>query len=120
MLARDDGKPPTKPSEFAKIVLILSLVAFWERFDVRRFRDVLGSLALVGVPALLILKQPNLGTALITTMVGAAVFWAAGMRWWKFAGLAGIAAIAAPIAYDRLHDYQRAIDCIIDLARSGR
>jgi rod shape determining protein RodA len=63
---------------------------------------------MVLIPVGLILKQPNLGTALITAMVGAAVFWAAGMRWWKFALIAGAAAIAAPIAYDHLRDYQRA------------
>ena len=34
---------------------------------------------------------------LITAMIGAAVFWAAGMRWWKFALMAGAAAIAAPV-----------------------
>jgi rod shape determining protein RodA len=39
------------------------------------------------VPVGLILKQPNLGTGMITLMVGRrSVFWAAGVRWWKFAG----------------------------------
>jgi rod shape determining protein RodA len=62
----------------------------------------------VAAPVVLILKQPNLGTALITAAVGAAVFWAAGVRWWKFALAFGAAAVAAPIAYHHLHDYQKA------------
>ena len=62
---------------------------------------------MVLVPVGLILKQPNLGTALITAMVGGAMFLAAGMRWWKFASWRA-GAVAAPIAYDHLQDYQRA------------
>ena len=60
------------------------------------------------VPVGLILKEPNLGTAVITAMVGGAVFFAAGVRWWKFALVRCRSPFAAPIAYDHLHDYQRA------------
>jgi rod shape determining protein RodA len=60
------------------------------------------------VPVGLILKEPNLGTAVITAVVGFVVFLGAGVRWWKVLAVAGVVGLAAPIAYSHLHDYQRA------------
>jgi rod shape determining protein RodA len=60
------------------------------------------------VPVALIFKQPKLGTSMITAALGGAMFWAAGMRWWNFALAGGAAAVAAPIVYDNLREYQRA------------
>jgi len=107
----DLGPVQLQPSELMKIMLALGLAAWFHRASWERMGNPLFLIPpalMVLVPVGLILKQPNLGTALITGMVGAAVFWAAGMRWWKFALMAGAAAIAAPIAYDNLRDYQRA------------
>ena len=107
----DIGPVQLQPSELMKIMLALGLAAWFHRASWERMGNPLFLIPpalMVLVPVGLILKQPNLGTALITAMIGAAVFWAAGMRWWKFALMAGAAAIAAPIAYDHLRDYQRA------------
>jgi rod shape determining protein RodA len=107
----DIGPVQLQPSELMKIMLALGLAAWFHRASWERMGNPLFLIPpalMVLIPVGLILKQPNLGTALITGMVGAAVFWAAGMRWWKFALIAGAAAIAAPIAYDHLRDYQRA------------
>jgi rod shape determining protein RodA len=107
----DIGPVQLQPSELMKIMLALGLAAWFHRASWERLGNPLFLIPpalMVLVPVGLILKQPNLGTALITAMIGAAVFWAAGMRWWKFALIAGAAAIAAPIAYDHLRDYQRA------------
>lgn len=107
----DIGPIQLQPSELMKIMLVLALAAWFHRASWERVGNPLFLIPpaiAVLVPVGLILKQPNLGTALITCMIGAAVFWAAGMRWWKFAIGFGAAAIAAPIAYERLHDYQRA------------
>jgi rod shape determining protein RodA len=60
------------------------------------------------VPVALILKEPNLGTAVITAVVGFTVFLGAGLRWWKVLLAVGGVAGATPIAYAHLHDYQRA------------
>ena len=107
----DIGPVQLQPSELMKIMLVLALASWFHRASWERVGNPLflipPALAVL-LPVGLILKQPNLGTALITGMVGAAVFWAAGMRWWKFAiGFAAVG-VAAPIAYERLHDYQRA------------
>ena len=107
----DIGPVQLQPSELMKIMLALGLAAWFHRASWERMGNPLFLIPpalMVLVPVGLILKQPNLGTALITAMIGAAVFWVAGMRWWKFALMAGAAAIAAPIAYDHLRDYQRA------------
>jgi rod shape determining protein RodA len=107
----DIGPLQLQPSELMKILLVIALAAWFHRASWERIGNplflvppILGVL----VPAGLILKQPNLGTALITMMIGGAVFFAAGVRLWKFALVLGGAAVAAPIAYDHLHDYQRA------------
>jgi rod shape determining protein RodA len=107
----DIGPIQLQPSELMKIMLVLGLAAWfhrasWERIGNPLFLIPAGIMILV--PVGLILKQPNLGTALITGVVGTAVLWAAGVRWWKFAALGAAIAVAAPIAYEHLHDYQRA------------
>jgi rod shape determining protein RodA len=107
----DIGPVQIQPSELMKITLVLTLAAWFHRASWERIGNplfLIPPLVLVAVPAALIFKQPNLGNALITVMVGGAVFFAAGVRLWKFALVAGAAAFAAPIAYDHLHDYQRA------------
>jgi rod shape determining protein RodA len=107
----DIGPLQLQPSELMKIMLVLALAAWfhrasWERVGNPLFLIPAGIMILL--PVGLILKQPNLGTALITGVVGTAVLWAAGVRWWKFAALGAAIAVAAPIAYEHLHDYQRA------------
>jgi rod shape determining protein RodA len=107
----DLGPLQLQPSELMKIVLVLALASWfhkasWERIGNPLF--LIPAIIAVMIPAGLIFKQPNLGTALITVMIGGAVFFAAGVRFWKFALVVGGVAVAAPIAYDQLHDYQRA------------
>jgi rod shape determining protein RodA len=107
----DIGPLQLQPSELMKIMLVLGLAAWFHRASWERVGNPLFLIPpaiMVLVPVALILRQPNLGTALITAAVGAAVFFAAGVRLWKFAVIAAGAAVAAPIAYDQLHDYQRA------------
>jgi len=100
-----------QPSELMKIFLVLALASWFCRASFERVGRPLFLLPpalAVLLPVALILKQPNLGTAMITAMIGAAMFLAAGVRWWKFALLAVLIGIIAPLAYHHLHDYQRA------------
>ncbi len=60
------------------------------------------------MPVGLIVLEPNLGTAVITALLGAAMLFAAGVRWWKFILVALPVPFAAQLAYGHLHDYQRA------------
>ena len=100
-----------QPSEFMKIALVMALAAWFHRASFQRVGHwlfLLPPALAVLVPVGLILKEPNLGTALITACVGFAVMLAAGLRWWKVAALLGLLAVVAPLAYTHLHDYQRA------------
>ena len=65
------------------------------------------SLAIL-IPFGLILKEPNLGTAVITAAIGCTVMLGAGVRWWKFAIIIAIIAVSAPVLYQHLHAYQKA------------
>ncbi|WP_149538528.1 rod shape-determining protein RodA [Siccirubricoccus phaeus] len=107
----DIGPLQLQPSELMKIMLVLALAAWFQRASWERIGNPLFLVPpaiMVLVPVGLILKQPNLGTGLITAIIGGAVFFAAGVRLWKFALILAGAGVAAPIAYEHLHDYQRA------------
>ncbi len=99
-----------QPSELMKICLVLGLSRWFQKASyekVGRLSFLIVPVLAILLPVALILKEPNLGTGLITGTIGAAVLLAAGVRWWKFAiVIAGLTA-AVPIAYQHLHDYQR-------------
>ena len=60
------------------------------------------------VPAALVLKQPDLGTAVMLLAGGAALLFLAGVRWWKFAlVIGGALGGAAGRSGSQLHDYQK-------------
>jgi rod shape determining protein RodA len=100
-----------QPSELMKIALVMALAHWFHRASYERMSSPLfllpPALATL-VPVVLILKEPNLGTAVITAVVGFSVFLAAGLRWWQMGALAAAAGLGAPLAYAHLHDYQRA------------
>jgi rod shape determining protein RodA len=100
-----------QPSELMKLALVLALASWFHRASWERMGNPLflspPTLAVL-LPVGLILREPNLGTAVITAVVGFTVFLGAGVRWWKVALVVAALALVAPIAYEHLHDYQRA------------
>jgi rod shape determining protein RodA len=100
-----------QPSELMKIALVLALASWFHRASWERIGNPLflvPPIVAVLVPVLLIVKEPNLGTAVITAALGGAMFFAAGVRWWKFLLVALPIPFAARVLYFHLHDYQRA------------
>jgi rod shape determining protein RodA len=100
-----------QPSELMKIALVLALASWFHRASWERIGNplfLIPPIIAVLVPVGLIVKEPNLGTAVIMAILGAAIFFAAGVRWWKFVLVALPIPFAARIAYSHLHDYQRA------------
>ena len=100
-----------QPSEVMKVALVLALARYFHGIsmeEIGRPTALLLPLALVMAPAGLVLKQPDLGTAGMLLLAAGAVFFCAGVRWWKFALIfvAGLAAI--PLGWQFLHDYQKA------------
>jgi rod shape determining protein RodA len=100
-----------QPSELMKIALVMVLASWFQRASWERVGNplfLLPPMVAVLVPVGLIIREPNLGTALITALLGAAMFFAAGVRWWQFAVVAAPVPFAAKLAYNHLHDYQKA------------
>ena len=101
-----------QPSELAKIAVALAL-ANWFHGDAGKRRDGYGLLGLAVpmlitvVPAALVLKQPDLGTALIVLTVGGTQILFAKVRWKTLALLAGVGITAAFLVYPHLKPYQK-------------
>jgi rod shape determining protein RodA len=106
----DLGLIRLQPSEFMKIALVIALARYFHYLDhdrIGRVHALIPPLLLVAVPAALILKQPDLGTSVLIIALGGAVFWLAGVRWWKFAALGGIGLAAVPVIWTQLEAYQQ-------------
>jgi rod shape determining protein RodA len=103
-----------QPSELAKIAVILVLARWFSRdaeSDPRRGSRGLARIAipalLVLVPALLIQRQPDLGTALIVMAVGGTMILFAGVRWKTLVVLGVVVTVGAVAAWPHLKPYQR-------------
>ena len=106
----DLGPIRLQPSEFMKPAIVLALARFYSLLppsDIRRWRGIWPAALLIGIPFLLILVQPDLGTAMMVLLIGATVMFVAGLPWWLFAGAFGAVAVAAPVAFSLMHGYQR-------------
>jgi len=100
-----------QPSEIMKVALVLALARYFHGVGperIGRVTTVLVPLLLVVAPVLLVLKQPDLGTAIILLASGGALFFLAGVRLWKFAAVLVGAVAAVPLGWHFLHGYQRA------------
>jgi rod shape determining protein RodA len=98
-----------QPSEFAKVTLVLFLARILGSPAVRPtdFSTVVATLVLTGVPFVLILKEPDLGTAMILIPTALFMLFAAGASLRHLLGLAGIGALLSPLGWLVLGDYQR-------------
>jgi rod shape determining protein RodA len=99
-----------QPSELMKPAIVLALAKFYDMLpagEIRRFSAVWPAALLMGVPFLLVLVQPDLGTASMIAFGGVTAMVLAGVpkRWFIGGLLAGIA--LTPIALHKMHDYQR-------------
>ncbi|MFN4283349.1 MAG: rod shape-determining protein RodA [Alphaproteobacteria bacterium] len=104
------GPISLQPSELMKVAIVLVLARYFHGLSheqVGRPQYLVWPLALVAMPAGLVLVQPDLGTATMLTLTGGMLFLLAGVRLWKFAVLiAGFGALL-PIAWGFLRDYQK-------------
>ncbi|WP_294217914.1 rod shape-determining protein RodA [uncultured Sphingomonas sp.] len=100
-----------QPSEFMKPCIVLACAKFYDMLppgETRRFSAVWPAALLIGIPAAIVMKQPDLGTALMICAGGATVMFLAGIPLRLFVGGALGAAIAIPLAINyALHDYQK-------------
>ena len=100
-----------QPAEFVKIGLVLALARWYHGHsaqDARWSWKLLVPAGMIGVPFLLVAKQPDLGSAMVIGLTGAAVMFMAGLSWRVIAaGAAAAVAIIPPFVMFVMHDYQR-------------
>ena len=99
-----------QPSELAKIVIVLVLAKFFsERSDFKeyRLRDLWQPFMLTALPCFLILKEPDLGTALFLALISISMVLIARVRWRSLLLLAGSFGLSAPVIWFGLKEYQQ-------------
>lgn len=99
-----------QPSEIVKITIVLAVARYYSSVH---FKDstlwthlfVIGTFIMM--PVMLVLRQPDLGTAMILLTVGMSMVFMAGLHWGYFVGLGVVVIAAAPILWNHLHEYQQ-------------
>ncbi len=97
-----------QPSELVKLTLPMMAAWYLHARELPPRWIALASLALlIGAPAWLIAREPDLGTALLVAASGVFAVFLAGLAWWRIGlALAGLGAVA-PMAWHFMHEYQR-------------
>jgi rod shape determining protein RodA len=107
----DLGVTRIQPAEFVKLGLVLALARWYHGHTAQEARwswKLIFPLGLIGVPFLLVAKQPDLGSAMVIGLTGGAVMVLAGLSWRVIAaGAAAALAIIPPFVMFGMHDYQR-------------
>ena len=102
------GVTRIQPSELMKIAAPLVMAWYFHRYEgtLRTSNFLIGALMLL-VPVAFILRQPDLGTAILILASGCYVLFLAGLSWKVIVGLTVAGLASAPILWSTLHDYQR-------------
>jgi rod shape determining protein RodA len=96
-------------SEFVKIVLILVVAKYLTdiKSEALDWKDLVKLGAYVGVPMLLVMKEPDLGTSLTYIPILVCGVLMAGLRWKYLLVISGILLLTVPIGYHFLKPYQK-------------
>jgi cell division protein FtsW (lipid II flippase) len=102
------GRTGVQPSEFAKVAFVCALGRYlMYRYNYRRFRGLLPPLALAALPVLLILKEPDLGTAAVFLPVLLAMLLVAGARRGDLFRLVAAGFVLLPLFWMQMSPYQK-------------
>lgn len=102
------GVTRIQPSELMKIAIPLMMAWYFDKHEITlRLKDYLGATVLLMLPVLLILRQPDLGTALLIAASGFYVLFLAGLSWRIIVGLVVTVSASLPVFWSMMHDYQR-------------
>ncbi len=105
----DLGFISLQPSELVKVAVIMILARYFNEYDEYKIRDfsLIKPIIIAILPISLVIKQPDLGTGMITLMVAAVIFFASGVRMIYFNVAGGAFLAALPSAWYMMHEYQR-------------
>lgn len=102
------GVTRIQPSELMKIAVPLMLAWYFDRYETTlKLKNYIVAAVLLLVPIGLIVRQPDLGTALLISAAGAYVLFLAGLSWRIIVGLGLAGAACLPFVWGMMHDYQR-------------
>lgn len=103
------GPISLQPSEFSKLIMIICLASMLEKRigQLNTFREILPVFIYVGVPFLLVLKQPDLGTSLVFLAILFGMIFIAGISLRHLMIIFGSGAAVLPIFWHFLKDYQK-------------
>ena len=92
-----------QPSEFAKIVLIITIARIIDYFKkketLNKPQNILALFLIIALPVLLIMKQPDYGTAMVILVMSVSMLFVGGIQWRYIIGVFIAAVIIIPIAY---------------------
>jgi rod shape determining protein RodA len=102
------GPVQVQPSEFAKPLAIVVLAGYVAHNSFAKNMKFVRSIGILAVPILLVLAQPDLGTAMVFGAIFVAVVYVGGARWYQLAALflAGCVGVFLAIKFHILEDYQ--------------
>jgi len=114
-----------QPSEVMKIALVMALALYYDWLPAKKVSRpafVLIPLIMIGLPAMMVVVQPDLGTAILLVLSGGVVMFLAGVSYWYFIGAAsfGVGTITSVFlsrgtGWQLLKDYQyRRIDTFLN------
>lgn len=102
------GVTRIQPSELMKIAIPLMMAWYFDKHEITlRLKDYIGATVLLLLPVLLILRQPDLGTAILIASSGFYVLFLAGLSWRIIAVLTAAGLGSLPVFWTIMHDYQR-------------
>ena len=97
-----------QPSEIMKIGMPLLLAWYFHRKEEGlQFRDYIVAILVLILPTALVVRQPDLGTAILISSAGCFVIFFAGLPWKVLIGSGIAAAASLPFLWTKLHDYQQ-------------
>jgi rod shape determining protein RodA len=106
----DLGIIQLQPSELMSLALVLSLARYFHRLsedNLTKFRYLILPIVMIFIPVALVLKQPDLGTAMVLLLGGVGLLFLAGVRLRVFAFMCAAAGVALPLVWRFLRGYQK-------------
>jgi rod shape determining protein RodA len=99
-----------QPSEWVKLILILAVAKYFSELQQRdlSWSDFMKAGAIVGIPMLMVLAQPDLGTSLTYIPIAIMGLFLGGLHWKQAAVVLLLGGLCMPLAWHHLKDYQKA------------
>lgn len=99
-----------QPSELTRIGVVLALARYFHGYDlaeIKKVSNLILPILMILIPTLLVMRQPDLGTASMLLLSGAALFFVIGVDLWKFGIIGALSLSSLPVLWTCLHPYQQ-------------